>query len=83
MNAIASVVEKRDAVHSCEECELEDHVEEVRSRNEQLRRLLNNEQPFEGYVLELVYLEVEAVRELLDHCQGLHHPDLLVRALAC
>ena len=80
MNARASVVEQRGAVH-WQECELEDHVEELRSRNEQLARLLNTDQPFEGYVLELVYLEVEAVRELLEHCQGLHDPDVLVRAM--
>ncbi|MBJ7600455.1 hypothetical protein [Candidatus Nephthysia bennettiae] len=61
-------------------CELEDHVEEVRTRNEELARLLNS-RPFDGYVLELVYLQVQAVSELLDHCGGLHEPDVLVRTV--
>ena len=61
-------------------CELEDHIEEVRSRNEELSQLLTR-RPFDAQVLDAVWLEVEAVRELLDHCQGLHEPDVLVRAL--
>ena len=61
-------------------CELEDHIEEVRSRNEELSRLLNS-RPFDVYVLERVYLQVQAVTELLDHCAGLHEPDVLVRAM--
>ena len=61
-------------------CELEEHIEEVRSRNEELSELLTR-RPFDAQVLDAVWLEVEAVRELLDHCQGLHEPDVLVRAI--
>ena len=61
-------------------CELEEHIEEVRTRNEELSRLLT-ERPFDARVLDAVWLQVEAVRELLDHCGGLHEPDVLVRAL--
>jgi hypothetical protein len=52
----------------------------VRTRNEELGRLLT-ERPFDAQVLDAVWLQVEAVRELLDHCGGLHEPDVLVRAL--
>jgi hypothetical protein len=61
-------------------CELEEHIEEVRTRNEELGRLLTG-QPFDGRLLDAVWLQVEAVRELLDHCGGLHDPDVLVRAM--
>jgi len=61
-------------------CELEEHVEEVRTRNEELSRMLTD-QPFDAKVLDAVWLQVEAVRELLDHCGGLHEPNVLVRAL--
>jgi hypothetical protein len=61
-------------------CELDEHVEEVRIRNEELSQLLTG-QPFDGRVLDAVWLQVEAVRELLDHCGGLHEPDVLVRAM--
>jgi hypothetical protein len=61
-------------------CELEEHVEEVRIRNEELSRLLT-ERPFDAQVLDAVWLQVEAVRELLDHCGGLHEPDVLIRAM--
>jgi hypothetical protein len=61
-------------------CELEEHIEEVRTRNEELSQLLAG-QPFDGRVLDAVWLQVEAVRELLDHCGGLHEPDVLVLAL--
>jgi hypothetical protein len=54
-------------------CELEEHIEEVRSRNGELSRLLTG-QPFDARVLDAVWLQVEAVRELLDHCGGLHEP---------
>ncbi|MDQ6898074.1 MAG: hypothetical protein M3072_00935 [Candidatus Dormibacteraeota bacterium] len=76
MNASTSVGE-RTAGSSCE---LEEHIEEVRARNEELGRLLT-ERPFDAQVLDAVWLQVEAVRELLDHCGGLHEPDVLVRAL--
>ena len=61
-------------------CELEEHIEEVRARNEELSELLTA-RPFDSQVLDAIWLEVEAVRELLDHCQGLHEPDVLVRTL--
>jgi hypothetical protein len=61
-------------------CELEEHIEEVRTRNEELGRLLT-ERPFDAQVLDAVWLLVEAVREFLDHCGGLHEPDVLVRAM--
>lgn len=51
----------------------------VRTRNEELSRLLT-ERPFDSQVLDAVWLQVEAVRELLDHRGGLHEPDVLVRA---
>jgi hypothetical protein len=37
--------------------------------------------PFDGYVLEVVYLLSAAVTDMLDHCGGLHEPDVLVRAM--
>jgi hypothetical protein len=53
----------------------------VRTRNEELSRLLT-ERPFDGRVLDAVWLQVEAVRELLDRCGGLlHEPDVLVLAM--
>jgi hypothetical protein len=61
-------------------CELEEHIEEVRTRNEELARMLAS-RPFDGYVLEVVYLLSTAVTEMLDHCGGLHEPDVLVRAI--
>ncbi len=59
---------------------LEEHLEEVRTRNEELGRLLTG-QPFDGRVLDAVWLQVEAVREMLYYCGGLHEPDVLVRAM--
>jgi hypothetical protein len=59
---------------------LEEHIEEVRSRNEELTRMLAS-RPFNGYVLEVVYLLIAAVTEMLDHCGGLHEADVLVRAV--
>jgi hypothetical protein len=76
MNA-ANSVEDRDGWESCE---LEEHVEEVRSRDEELSRLLT-ERPFDSQVLDAVWLQVEAVRELLDHCGGLHEANVLVRTM--
>ena len=76
MSASTSVGERTE----CSGCELEEHIEEVRTRNEELSRLLT-ERPFDAQVLDAVWLQVEAVRELLDHCGGLHEPDVLVRAL--
>jgi len=61
-------------------CELEEHIEEVRTRNEELARMLA-QRPFDGYVLEVVYLLSAAVTDMLDHCGGLHEPDVLVRAM--
>jgi hypothetical protein len=61
-------------------CELEDHVEEVRTRNDELARMLT-ERPFDGYVLEEVYLFSAAVTEMLEHCGGLHEADVVVRVL--
>jgi hypothetical protein len=61
-------------------CELDEHVEEVRTRNDELARMLA-ERPFDGYVLETVYLLSAAVTDMLDHCGGLHAPDVLVRAM--
>jgi hypothetical protein len=40
-----------------------------------------NDRPFDGFVRENVYLHVSGVRELLEHWQGLHEPDVLVRVL--
>jgi hypothetical protein len=48
--------------------------------HEELSQLLTG-QPFDGRVLDAVWLQVEPVRELLDHCGGLHEPDVLVRAM--
>ncbi len=31
-----------------------------------------------GQVLDVVWLQVEAVRELVEHCAGLHEPNVLV-----
>jgi hypothetical protein len=76
VNASTSVGE-RTAGSSCE---LEEHIEEVRTRNEELARMLNS-RPFDGSVLEAVYLQVQAVGELLDHCGGLHEADVLVRTI--
>ncbi len=76
MSASTSVGERKE----WSSCELEEHIEEVRTRNEELSRLLTG-QPFDGRVLDAVWLQVEAVREMLDHCGGLHEPDVLVRAL--
>ena len=76
MNASTSVGERRE----WSSCELEEHIEEVRTRNEELSRLLTG-QPFDGRVLDAVWLHLEAVRELLDHCGGLHEPDVRVRAM--
>jgi hypothetical protein len=75
VNASTSVGERSE----WSSCELEEHIEEVRTRNEELSQLLTG-QPFDGRVLDAVWLQVEAVRELLDHCGGLHEPDVLVRA---
>ena len=50
------------------------------TRNEELSELLTR-RPFDAQVLDAVWLQVEAVRELLDHCQGLHEPDVLVRVM--
>jgi hypothetical protein len=61
-------------------CELEEHIEEVRTRNEELARMLA-QRPFDGYVLEVVYLLSAAVTEMLNHCGGLHEADVLVRAM--
>jgi hypothetical protein len=61
-------------------CLREEHIEEVQTRNEELARMLA-QWPFDGYVLEVVYLLSVAVTEMLDHCGGLHEPDVLVRAL--
>jgi hypothetical protein len=61
-------------------CEVEDHIEEVRTRNDELAQMLA-ERPFDGFVLETVFLHVGAVGELLEHCEGLHAPDVLVRAI--
>ena len=76
MNASTSVGERGE----WSSCELEEHVEEVRTRNAELSRLLT-EWAFDSQVLDAVWLQVEAVRELLDHCGGLHEPDVLVRAM--
>jgi hypothetical protein len=76
VNASTSVGERSER----SSCELEDHIEEVRTRNEELSQLLTG-QPFDGRVLDAVWLQVEGVRELLDHCGGLHEPDVLVRAM--
>jgi len=76
VNASTSVGERRE----WSSCELEEHIEEVRTRNAELSRLLT-ERPFDSQVLDAVWLQVEAVRELLDHCGGLHEPDVLVRAM--
>jgi hypothetical protein len=76
VNASTSVGERNE----WSSCELEDHIEEVRTRNQELSQLLTG-QPFNGRVLDAVWLQVEAVRELLDHCGGLHEPDVLVRRM--
>ncbi len=76
MSASTSVGEPKE----WSSCELEEHIEEVRTRNEELSRLLTG-QPFDAKVVDAVWLQVEAVRELLDHCGGLHEPDVLVRAM--
>ena len=78
MNASTSVGERAEG-SSCG-LELEEHIEEVRTRNEELSQLLTG-QPFDARVLDAVWLQVEAVRELLDHCGGLHEPDVLVRTM--
>ena len=61
-------------------CELEEHIEEVRTRNEELARMLA-QRPFDAYVLEVVYLLSAAVTEMLDHCGALHEADVLVRTV--
>jgi hypothetical protein len=76
VNASTSVGERTE----WSSCELEEHIEEVRSRNDELSRLLR-ERPFDAQVLDAVWLQVEAVRERLDHCGGLHEPDVLIRAM--
>jgi hypothetical protein len=55
-------------------------IVEVRTRNDEVSRLLTG-QPLDGRVLDAVWLQIEAVRELLDHCGGLHEPDVLVRSM--
>jgi hypothetical protein len=47
VNASASVEDRRNWTS----CELEEHVEEVRTRNDELSRLLT-ERPFDSQVLE-------------------------------
>jgi hypothetical protein len=76
VNASASVEDRTNWTS----CELEEHLEEVRTRNDELSGLLT-ERPFDSQVLDAVWLHVEAVRELLEHCAGLHAPDVLVRVL--
>jgi hypothetical protein len=70
VNASTSVGE-RTAGSSCE---LEEHIEEVRTRNEELSRLLT-EQPFDGRVLDAIWLQVEAVRELLGRAIEMMRPE--------
>jgi hypothetical protein len=76
VNASTSVSERFEWSNS----ELEEHIEEVRTRNDELSRLLT-ERPIDSQVVDAVWLQVEAVRELLDHCGGLHETDVLVGAM--
>ena len=52
----------------------------MRSRNRELSELLTG-RPFDAQVVDAAWLQIEAVRELLDYCGGLHEPDVLVRAM--
>jgi hypothetical protein len=61
-------------------CELSEHVEEVRTRHYELKRLLD-ERPFDLRILDVLDLYTEAVRDLLDHHDGLHDDTTTVRLI--
>ena len=63
-------------------CQLVDHVEEVRQRQTEVMRL----RPWliaDPWLVEALELMSSAVTELIEHHDGLHEDDLLLRVTEC
>lgn len=60
-------------------CGFPEHLREVRKWQEEVARRV--EEISEPEVLELVQLHLAAVGELVDHAEGLHEDDVLLRLL--